>query len=466
MSNLASCTKSAIGVPPQSKTRAPTDRTLSVFDMKKYGAAKERQRLHRMLCGGDALADLYREVVDPFTRKGKDGQPLVKNKRGGCHWWGKPGKEMALKLGCTERQLKYRLRVLRERGLIDYCAMDTHGVMRQVRPTIAGGAAFINGWPDASNYDHLLHVAKARSLAGKGREDDVCTFLGRTDFVLSIEGADFVLSKSLGLKQLGLEEVGLSLHAQTPRAEPDENLKILQDKPTATPEAVPTPGDVESEAEVVSQNQPAPPVPPAPPKGNSAHAIWQREFLLTNPGGYIAFKDKDRRGLKTLAGKLPPSLPYAQFVAILMGTGRWVGIDRANWSVLRAECGFDPDIPMLRQVQTTERLTALVNAVRKLDAAQAAHSYVTPDWKLKNIAAKKAADASKVIAPVTEPATTPESGPPVALASLAPCAGTPAPIEPPVALIFDAVTHQDYLTALKAGELEVCDYVDLVRAAA
>ncbi|MFM0279985.1 hypothetical protein P0D75_18400 [Paraburkholderia sediminicola] len=99
-------------------TRAPLERTIPIFDMKKFGVAKERQQLHRKLCGGAEAADLYREVMDPFTRRGKDGLPLVKNTRDGCYWWGVTVSRLASKLGWTEDVTKYRLKVLRQRGMI------------------------------------------------------------------------------------------------------------------------------------------------------------------------------------------------------------------------------------------------------------------------------------------------------------------------------------------------------------
>ncbi|KPD18007.1 hypothetical protein ADM96_15615 [Burkholderia sp. ST111] len=448
------------------KAHAPQQVTLTIFEMKTYGIAKERQQLHRKLCGSAEAADLYREVMDPFTRKGKDGQPLVQNRRDGCYWWGVTVSRLAHKLGWTEDVTKYRLKVLRQRGMIATCSMRTPKNMMQVRPLVAGGAALLNGWPDAPNYEHLYCAWKTGGQARKGAQGEVHPFYSECETHPFLEGAEFTLSKSLGLVDLGLKEVGLSLHAQKQRAEPDENLETPQGKPTATLEAVSSCAELEKISEVV--NQPAPPIALAPPQKDSAHAIWEREFLLAHPGGYVAFKEQDRRNLKTVAGKLPPDIPFALFVHILMGAGRWKYADKPNWTVLWEECKeLDATVPMLRQVTTTERLTAIVNAIRKLDAKQAKAPVKKPITM---------ASATSHLKKVPEPATPPiadalASAPATPPASPAICHCIGAEPQAPVALVpvvpvqlgFDLINPSPSKHRVQKEECNACFYDGLLR---
>lgn len=238
------------------KTPPPAIKVVSAIDLTQYGAYRERQRLNRRLCHGHIeAAELYQEILDPFLRKHKAGDPMVKNTRDGVYWWGRSWEKYADKMHWTERQVKYRLKQLREFGLIATRMAKTPFNMLQVRPLVAEGAAYLTGTPDASNYPGLKSESEPQSLTGQGTQPINCPQAVGQD-LSSGSKTKIVPTKALGL-EVGLKEVGLKERAGKTGAE--HTSPMFQG--TATGEA----GVIESETLAVALTTPNTPKPDALP---------------------------------------------------------------------------------------------------------------------------------------------------------------------------------------------------------
>lgn len=140
---------------PKDRSKPSRVRQVSSFDPNDI---QVRKKFYRKLCGSYEAAELYERILF-IWQLDKNGAPKVKNvrhaKSGGrlaCYWWGHSREKLAEKMGWSLEQLKYRLKTLKNRGLIDTISAKTPANMMQVRPTVANGAAALSGWPDASNY--------------------------------------------------------------------------------------------------------------------------------------------------------------------------------------------------------------------------------------------------------------------------------------------------------------------------
>ncbi|CAN7227870.1 hypothetical protein [Caballeronia sp. LjRoot31] len=297
----------------------PAIKVVSAIDLTQYGAYRERQRLNRRLCHGHIeAAELYQEILDPFLRKHKAGDPMVKNTRDGVYWWGRSWEKYAAKMHWTERQVKYRLKQLREFGLIATRMAKTPFNMLQVRPLVAEGAAYLTGTPDASNYPGLKSESEPQSLTGQGTQPINCPQAVGQD-LSSGSKTKIVPIKALGL-QVGLKEVGgkppgdknnpeskskpVDASLTTTHASPETasgkscvlSQKPNQDKSKSTPE---------------TESTPAPYKQPntAPKKARTSSYVddCYRAMREHHPDSFMPFKKAHRNNLSSLAVRLHKS---------------------------------------------------------------------------------------------------------------------------------------------------------------
>jgi hypothetical protein len=303
------------------KPLAAAIKVVSAIDMTKHGAYRERKRLNLLLCHGHyEAAELYQEILDPFLRKHKAGDPMVKNTRDGVYWWGRSWEAYAAKLHWTDRQVKYRLSQLRDFGLIATRMAKTPFNMLQARPLVAEGAAYLTGTPDASNYPGLKSESEPQSLTGQGTQPINCPQAVGQD-LSSGSKTKIVPIKALGL-EVGLKEVGGKPPGDKSKTEstPESTSKPVDASLTTThaslklPQAKAVLSQKQNQDKSKTESNPSPgsatpPLNPAPKKARSSSYVDDCYGAMRehHPDSFMPFKKAQRANLSSLAVRLHKS---------------------------------------------------------------------------------------------------------------------------------------------------------------